>query len=1258
MCFHRNMRSDFQRKFKSKNREGCFISWNCRGVSNKESSLIDLVNDKNPICVCLQETKLGDNSKFHFSNYNFVHKNQIIGGNEKSKGGVGILIKPGVNYVELNLDTIFQAVAVQLNVFKKVTVCSIYIPPKFNFCQKDLEKLIRQLPAPFILTGDFNSHNKLWFDKKTDKAGEVVESLLVHNNINLLDGQGQTFNRGSSQSHIDLTLISPELHPRLKWDIFEDSCFSDHVPIIITPKDVFENSSVPHWNFNKANWSKFNQFANFDIPINNFNNIDDLNSYVTETIINAAASSIPVTHSIPGKISVPWWNDRLKETKKLKKSAYKKYVKRPTDENFILFQKCSAEHRRLLEESKRENFAQFLSEINPRSSISDVWKRVGALKAKKKSAGITSLSSNNKILIDNKEIANCLVQNMEKISSFKGRHKNFRDFKSKQKENINFLSGLQKEYNTPINKREFIDALCHCKNTATGEDNIHFSMLKHLSDASLEYVRKFYNLVFLKGFFPKSWREAVIIPILKSDTDSKDPSSYRPISLISCLSKLLETIVNKRLVWFLEKNHLLDKNQNGFRKYRNTFDNLTSLITEIQQAFLEKKYHITIFLDLEKAYDTCWKKYLLQQLKSFGLTGCLPTYINNFLYNRTIKVKTNNTYSDPVMLEMGIPQGSSLSATLFLIAVNCMSKCVKSYMSKSFFVDDARISYVTRNLEQGQEKLQEVLNDLVKWGDETGFNFSGTKTVVLIFCNKSGSNPNINLKLRDETLKIVKEKKFLGMILDSKLNWKAHIEKIKNKCISSLNLLKIIASSKHKTNSTVLLNIYVSLILSKLEYGSQAYCTAAPSVLKLLDPIHHQALRICLGAYKTTPLHSLYAESNINSLACRRQLSNLKYYFRVLQIERQYRHFSIEDNKYDLAIKSSAVQNTLGVKVRDALCNYKLENYKILSVKPLQIPPWFIDSLAICFNVNETAKGDYSPEELKQLFHEHKHKHNSKVSMYTDGSKSMLGTGAAVVVYSSACSGSKGDVYKIKLNRITSVFSAELHAIKSAVNSLKNAKHTSCTIYSDSKSALQAILKYDSQNPIVQAIHLLLLQISENNPKIQFCWVPAHCNIKGNEMADKAAKEAIKLSKNCNYPVLYSDMKAFLNQVFKEKWETDWQSKLNNKLFNVDNTIGKRDFGGFNTRLDEIKFTRLRLGHTGLTNKYLLMGDFQPVCSVCNSFLTIYHILIECPKYEVKRKFIFGSYELKIGDILERGNSHNIYSVISFLKSINLYYDI
>ena len=270
--------------------------------------------------------------------------------------------------------------------------------------------------------------------------------------------------------------------------------------------------------------------------------------------------------------------------------------------------------------------------------------------------------------------------------------------KRENTEVLRFMDSLKKEYNTPITKREFMDSLSHCNNTATGEDRVHYSMLKNLSENGLNYLRKFYNIIFLKGFFPRSWREAVVVNILKPGCDPSDPDSYRPISLISCLSKLLEIIINKRLIWFLEKNNILDINQNGFRKRRGPIDNLTTLVTEIQHAFLAKKYHVTVFLDLAKAYDTCWKQYVLKQLKLHKLSGCLPMYISNFMYNRSIKVNVNNVISDSYNIELGIPQGSALSATLFLIAVNSMSKCIKSFMSKSFFVDDARVSIVTNNL--------------------------------------------------------------------------------------------------------------------------------------------------------------------------------------------------------------------------------------------------------------------------------------------------------------------------------------------------------------------------------------------------------------------------------------------------------------------------------------------------------------------------------------------------------------------------------
>ena len=941
----------------------------------------------------------------------------------------------------------------------------------------------------------------------------------------------------------------------------------------------------------------------------------------------------------------------------------------------MIFKKKNAEHRRLLEESKKEYFLKFLSGINTKTSISEVWKRVGALKPKGKKTNISCLNDEKGVILEKKEIANVLAKNMAKISSFNERSTNFSKYKSSNEE-INFLNYVsspsqgsvhapfsaidlsrtctKEVYNTPISMRELVHAIHLCsKDSATGEDGIHYNMIKNLSEENLQYVRNFFNVVYLKGVFPSSWKSAIVIPILKQNSDSKDPNSYRPISLISSLSKILEGIINRRLVWFLEKNNILDINQSGFRIGRNTMDNITTLVTEIQQAFLEKKYHITVFLDLEKAYDTCWKQHVLKQLKSFNLSGCLPLYIQNFLCNRTIKVRVNDEDSDSYKLDMGIPQGSALSGTLFLIAVNSIASHIKSYFKKSFFVDDARFSYITNNLKQAEEKFQGVLNSLVDWGDKTGFNFSETKSEVMIFNRKGrGTVPEIELKLRNKVLKLVTEKKFLGMIFDQKLSWDLHIAKIKNKSISSLNLLKTIASSKCKTSSDILLNVYKSLILSKIEYGSQAYSTAAPVLLNELDPIHNQALRICLGAFKTTPLESLYVESNINSLEKRRHLSNMVYHFRVIQIEKQNRHSNIADNK---TILSGTNISTLGFKIKQCIQQYQVGELEILKLKPLIIPPWLIPKIDICFKLSEKSKSKCTIEELKQSFYEHKH--ISRISMFTDGSKSVNGTGAGVVVFGNCSNTSVNNVYesyRIKLNKLASVFSAELVAIENAVNSLKKANNTTCTIYSDSMSALQAILQYDSRNQIVQNIHILLLKLKEHNTFVKFCWVPAHCGIKGNEIADKTAKESIKFSKRCYNPILLSDIKAFLKQQVANKWKEGWLSRVNNKLLGVDSKIGKKDFSGFDNRIEEIKYTRLRLGHTKITHKFRLLGETQPECDVCNCPLTVNHFLVECPKYEIIRIHCFGNHEIKLSEILQRGCSKKIKKVLSFLRYTHL----
>ena len=154
-----------ENNFLEKNQK-CFISWNSRGIKNKKEDLEILTKELNPFCICNQETKLKIDQSFSLKNYIFEHKPQILHQDEIAKGGVGMFIRNDVSYSEINLQTIFQAIAFQIFIHIKLTICSIYIHDSINFSERDLENLIEQLPKPFILIGDFNSHNILWFDKK------------------------------------------------------------------------------------------------------------------------------------------------------------------------------------------------------------------------------------------------------------------------------------------------------------------------------------------------------------------------------------------------------------------------------------------------------------------------------------------------------------------------------------------------------------------------------------------------------------------------------------------------------------------------------------------------------------------------------------------------------------------------------------------------------------------------------------------------------------------------------------------------------------------------------------------------------------------------------------------------------------------------------------------------------------------------------------------------------------------------------------
>ena len=326
---------------------------------------------------------------------------------------------------------------------------------------------------------------------------------------------------------------------------------------------------------------------------------------------------------------------------------------------------------------------------------------------------------------------------------------------------------------------------------------------------------------------------------------------------------------------------MLDPLQCGFREGRSTTDHLVRIEANIRDAFLHKQHFLSVFLDIEKAYDTTWRFGILRDLSDIGIHGNMLSVIESYLSNRTFCVKIGNTLSRVFTQETGVPQGGVLSCTLFIIKMNSLRTTLPPAIFYSIYVDDVQIGFKSCNLTICERQIQLSLNKVSKWADENGFKLNPQKSSCVLFTRKRGLSPDPNIKLNGQQLRTNTEHKFLGIILDSKLTFTPHIKHLKEKCTKTMNILKVLSHLSWGSDRTCLLNLYRSLIQSRLDYGAIIYQSAAPNVLKMLDPVHHLGIRIATGAFRTSPIESLYVELNKWALHLQRAYCSFTYFSEV-----------------------------------------------------------------------------------------------------------------------------------------------------------------------------------------------------------------------------------------------------------------------------------------------------------------------------------------------------------------------------------------
>ena len=365
------------------------------------------------------------------------------------------------------------------------------------------------------------------------------------------------------------------------------------------------------------------------------------------------------------------------------------------------------------------------------------------------------------------------------------------------------------------------------------------------------------------GYIPDMWKKANIILLLKPNKDKQHPSSYRPISLLSCLGKLLERIMKQRMTNVLNRRNILPQHQAGFRSKKSTMYNIVRLESYAHSQKKQSKHVAAIFFDIKAAFDAVWHDGLIFKCNELRLPQYLTKYLVSFLDKRTAAIELDNTLSRLFNLNSGTPQGSPISPLLYILYTADSMNGIPSNTEHGLFADDTALwtaSHVIRSL---NSKLQKAINEFQKWCQSWHLKLQPAKTELIHFSlhpNKKYKNP-VQVKVGNTTIKPVTSTRYLGVLFDYKLNWKIHIRHIETKIAARICLLRFLNKVAINANDKIMTNLYKSLVRSVIVYGYPVLLTASKTMWNRLQIIQNKALRAALGS-STIHLHRIYSSNH------------------------------------------------------------------------------------------------------------------------------------------------------------------------------------------------------------------------------------------------------------------------------------------------------------------------------------------------------------------------------------------------------------
>ncbi|GFX55526.1 probable RNA-directed DNA polymerase from transposon X-element [Trichonephila clavipes] len=379
---------------------------------------------------------------------------------------------------------------------------------------------------------------------------------------------------------------------------------------------------------------------------------------------------------------------------------------------------------------------------------------------------------------------------------------------------------------------------------APGKDGISNRMTKNFTLKAILILTILVNKILKHNYFPKIWKEAIIFPILKPGKSKNNPASYRPISLLSTLSKITESIILTRLKNIININKTINPNQYGFTNKLSTLHPLLNLTEAISEGFQRKKSTGAVFLDIQKAFDRVWLTGLTFKLITYNIPPPLICLLHSYNSDRSYQVRVKDTLSNTKNIRCGVAQGSLLGPLLFNLYINDIPDYTLTKLN--MFADDTAVHTTYRRISSVTYALNKHLKLLEKYYDQWKISINVEKSAAVIFTKRRKLPPPPTMY--NTTIPWSQSTKYLGIIFDKNLTWRTHIQHTRNKFRKIMfKLYPLIGRNSELSRDNKVL-LFTAVMRPILAYGCPVWGYAAKTNINILDTLQNSTIRMIVGA--------------------------------------------------------------------------------------------------------------------------------------------------------------------------------------------------------------------------------------------------------------------------------------------------------------------------------------------------------------------------------------------------------------------------